>query len=134
MGVFVAAHESIECVKCQIIARKFVPSMPVRDPVLGLGIKYELSRNASAEILGELVPKEYKKKATSRLDLNDILKAESISAFVVGVKRLQWNLANQSGRHKASDVTFSQVCFAQIKYPLQNMLKSLEQKSLTEPK
>ncbi|RYX97961.1 hypothetical protein EON78_05310 [bacterium] len=129
MAEYYAAHESIECDKCEIITRKYVPSIPIKDPDLGMGIKYNLSRNASAQILGELNPKKHKKNATSRLNLNDIIRAESISAFVVGIKRLEWNLAKHSHTHKGSDVTFNLFCFAQIKYPLHNLIKALEEKN-----
>lgn len=132
MAEYNAAHESIECLKCEIITRKYVPSIPIKDPVLGLGIKYDLSRNCSAQILAELKPREHKKNATSRLNLHDVLRAESISAFVGSIKRLQWNLTTHSGRHKGSDVTFSYFCFAQIKYPLHNLLKSIEKQKLLE--
>ncbi|PIP54830.1 MAG: hypothetical protein COX07_03195 [Bacteroidetes bacterium CG23_combo_of_CG06-09_8_20_14_all_32_9] len=119
------AGESIECDKCEVIARKIVPSSPQIDDILGRVIKYECSRNSSTENLKELVPKKFKHKFSSNLDLGTILKADSIYIITTQFKRLKLDIINKTGRHKASKGTINEYTFAEIKYPLENVLNSM---------
>jgi hypothetical protein len=130
MAEFHQQNESIECLKCEIIARKFVPSMPINDPVLGKGIKYDLSRNATAMILEELNPKTPVKRELSNLNINDLLRAESITAFICSIKRQKFELLNESGRHKASRTVVGAFAYAQIKYPLKNVINAIAAQKL----
>ena len=122
------AGESIECDKCELTARKIVPSSLQIDSSLGRVIKYEYSRNASAEILKELNPKEYKYKFSSTLDLGTKIQAESIYLIAKHLKRLKLDLVNESGRHKASKGIIDNYTFAEIKYPLENVLNSIQKR------
>lgn len=122
------AGESIECDKCELTARKIVPSSPQIDSLLGRVIKYECSRNASAEILKELNPKEFRCKVTSNLDLGTKIQAESIYLITCQLKRLKLDLVNESGRHKASKGIIENFTFAEIKYPLENVLNSIQKR------
>lgn len=119
------AGESIECTKCEIIARKIVPSSPQIDDRFGRVIKYDCSRNSSAENLRELNPKEFKYKFSSNLDLGTVLKADSIYIITSQLKRLNCSVINESGRHKASHGIIDSFTFAEIKYPLENVLNSM---------
>jgi len=116
---------SIECEKCELISRKIVPSSPQMDDTLGRVIKYECSRNSSAEILKELNPKEFKYKISSNLDLGSKLQANGIYLLTTKLKRIKPDIVNESGRHKASKSTIDGFTFAEIKYPLENVLNSI---------
>jgi len=118
--------ESIECEKCELTARKVVPSSPQIDDRLGRVIKYECSRNSSSENLKELTPKEYKYKITSNLELNTKLMADSIYLLTNQLKRLKLDVVNESGRHKASKGIINGFTYAEIKYPLENILNSIQ--------
>lgn len=124
------AGESIECNKCELITKKWVPSSPQRDDVLGNVIKYECSRNSSAENLEELNPKQFRYKFSSNLDLGCMLKADGIFLLTAELKRIKPQIVNLTGRHKASKVTIKNYTFAEIKYPLENVLNSIEKRKL----
>lgn len=132
MSEFHSLNDSIECMKCRVIARKVVPSTPIKDPILGMGIKYSLSRNASAQIVEELNPKKHKINPASQLNLNDILKADSISAFVASIKPIKRDVINNSHTHKASEFVLSAFCHAFIKYPLENVVNSIQSRRIGE--
>ncbi len=122
------AGASIECEKCEITARKIVPSSPMVDDTLGRVIKYDCSRNSSAENQEELNPKEFKYKLSSNLDLGSRLQAESIYLITTNLGRIKPNIVNESGRHKASKFNIKAYTFAEIKYPLENVLNSINKR------
>ena len=126
------AGESIECDKCELIARKVVPSSPQEHDILGLVIKYDCTLNATAKNLKELNPKKFRCKLTSNLDLGATLKAKSIYFLTQSLKRLKFELDHESGAHKASKGIINYYVFAEIKYPLENIVNSIKKrKSLT---
>ncbi len=118
--------DSIECGKCEVIARKIVPSSPQIDKVLGRIIKYDCSRNSSAENFKELSPKKFKYKFSSNLDLNSKLQADSLFFLTTQLKRLRLNVVHESGKHKANKGVINDYTFAEIKYPLENVLNSIK--------
>lgn len=122
------AGESIECDKCELITRKIVPSSPLFNSTIGRVIKYECSRNSSTEILKELDPKEFKYKFSSNLNLGTKLQAESLYLITSQLKKLKLDLVNESGRHKASRGTIDGYTFAEIKYPIANVLNAIKKK------
>jgi hypothetical protein len=119
---------SIECEKCELIARKIVPSSPQLDDTLGKVIKYECSRNSSAENIEELIPKEFKCKLSSNLDLGTKLQADGIYLITTKLKRIKPDIVNESGRHKASRATINAFTYAEIKYPLENVINSMNKR------
>lgn len=119
---------SIECEKCELIARKIVPSSPQLDDTLGKVIKYECSRNSSAENIEELNPKEFKYKLSSDLDLGTKLQADGIYLITTKLKRIKPDIVNESGKHKASKTTINAFTFAEIKYPLENVINSMNKR------
>ena len=120
--------DSIECEKCELTSKKIVPSTPQFDDTLGRVIKYECSRNSSAENLKELDPKEYKFKLSSDLDLGTRLQAEGIYIITTKLNRIKPDIVNESGRHKASKTTINGYTFAEIKYPLENVINSINKR------
>lgn len=128
MAEFHNAGESIECGKCEIIAKKFVPSSPQIHSILGKVIKYECSRNSSAKILEELDPKEFKVYVGSHLNLNDTLKAETLYAYTTYLKRVKTEVVNYTGRHKANVACIYGFTLAQIRYPLENVLNAIQKR------
>lgn len=119
---------SIECEKCELIARKIVPSSPQLHATLGKVIKYDCSRNSSAENLEELNPKKFKHKATSDLDLGTKLQADGIYLITSKLKRIKPDIVNETGRHKASKTTINEFTFAEIKIPLENVINSMNKR------
>jgi hypothetical protein len=119
------AGESIECDKCELIAKKVVPSSPQIDDSLGRVIKYDCSRNSSSENLKELNPKVFKYKFSSNLDLGTKLNAESIYLLTSQLKRIKLEIVNETGIHKANKGIIEGFTFAEIKYPLVNVLNSI---------
>ena len=128
MTEFHNVGESIECAKCEIVTRKFVPSSPQIHEVLGRVIKYELSLNCSAEIIEEVDPKEWKIDFASKLSLGDKLKAKSIYALVSSIKRVKWDVINFTATHKAQKAEIGYFTFAKIKSPLDNVLNSMHKR------
>lgn len=120
--------ESIECDKCELTVRKYVPSSPQIHPTLGKLLKYNCSRNCTALNLRELNPKAFKIKITSNLDLGAILSAESIFFLTSRLKPLKLNVVNESGRHKANKGVVEGFTFAEIKYPMENVLNAMAKK------
>lgn len=125
MAEFYEVNDCIESEKCEVIARKVVPNALFVDPVLGRCMKYDFSRNATAKILQSVDPKVTKKHALANLNVDDLLKAESIYALVSSFKKLKADVINESGRHKANYIIVPYFSFAQIKYPLMNVLNSM---------
>ena len=127
--------ESIECDKCKLTSRKIVPSSIQRDKVLGRVIKYECSLNSCAENLKELNPKKFKYKLGSNLELGSQLKAKSIFILTKQLTKPSLTIINESGKHKSSNFIVNKYVFAEIKYPLDNVINSIrKRKSIKNPK
>ncbi|MEI7581190.1 hypothetical protein [Runella sp.] len=127
--------ESIECDKCELVTRKIVPSSLQMHHILGRVMKYDCSRNCSAKNLKELNPKKFRVKMTSDLDLNTLLSAESIFLFTTKLRPLKLNVVNESGRHKANEGVVDGFTFAEIKYPMENVLNAIaKRKELSSKK
>lgn len=127
------AGDSIECMECEVTTRKVVPSGIQQHEDLGMLVKYDFSRNCKAKNLEELVPKEYKYKITSNLDLGTALNADSIYILTKSLKPLNLDVVNESSRHKANKGCIKSFTFAEIKYPLQNVINSIaKRKALKE--
>lgn len=122
------AGESIECIKCELIARKVVPSCLIKDDKLGSIMKYECSLNSSAENLVELNPKEFIYKFSSNLEMGTLLQAHSIYFITTKLRRIKYELIMKSGRHHASKAIIDDYTFAEIKYPLENVLNSINKR------
>ena len=120
--------ESIECEKCELTTRKVVPSSIQRNNVLGRVIKYECSQNSCAENIKELNPKKFKYKLGSNLDLGSRLEAKSIYVLTTQIKKVSPQIINKSGKHKASNFIVGKYVFAEIKYPLENVINSLKKR------
>lgn len=129
---FYSARESLECIKCEFITRKIVPSVPLIDKILGRVIKYECNRNCEIKILEELKPKKFIYKLTSHLDLNSNLKGESIYIITTKLKPIKLLLVNKYGCLKASKGIIDAFTFAEIKYPLENVLNSINKRKELE--
>lgn len=129
--IFHEAGESIECLKCKLVTRKYSPSSVINDQTYGgRCFKYECDRNASAEILKELNPKNYKVRITSHLDLGDMLKAYSLIVYFQSKKRLKFDLVNKTGSHKAQEAICKGFTYAEIKQPLANVISSMKSRGL----
>lgn len=98
------------------------------DDILGHFIKYDCSRNSSAENIEELEPKKFRYKLTSNLNLGTKLCAKSIYIITTQLSRLNFKIVNESGRHKASRGVINHYTFAEIKYPLENVLNSISKR------
>lgn len=124
--------DSIECSRCEVKTRKVVPSAPqiVENP--GYVIKYDCSRNCSTENIEELSPKQFLYKETSDLDLGTILRADSIYILTTSLRKLTFRIIPNSGRHKAAKGLIKGFIFAEIKYPLQNVINSIEKRKAIE--
>lgn len=120
--------ESIECQRCEVITRKYVPSTPQYDKDIGHHIKYDLSLNCSTENKQELEPKEFVYRKYSNLELGTILRAKQIYILTTTIKPIKFFLINKSGRHKASKALINGFTFAEIKVPLQNVLNSIRKR------
>ena len=67
-------------------------------------------------------------KLSSDLDLGTRLQAEGIYIITTKLNRIKPDIVNESGRHKASKTTITGYTFAEIKYPLENVINSINKR------
>lgn len=123
------AGESIECSRCEIFSRNIRPSSLQTHKKLGRIVKYECIDDSSAKNIKELNPKEYHLKLTSNLDLGTQLNAKGIFILTKQMKPIKKEVVNKSGRHKASMARLKQYVYAEIKYPMDNVINSMNKRN-----
>ena len=120
---------SIECERAEITTRKFCSPTLIKHPIIGRCIKIHCDRNSSAEIAKELTPKEYRISKASALNLGDTLKALKISVLLEGIrppKGKDFELVNESGRHKAQKYVSQSYTHAVIVVPFSHIQHALD--------
>lgn len=132
MAKFINSGDTIEAEHADICSRKIEWKGPKRHPDTNeIMMLYECSRNSSAEVIkiftGDIldVTKHYHR------DLGDMLEADSISVYSSSKRKDKIYVdEGVTSRHGAQFIDLRKRCISSIKYPLDNLIKCLEEKKM----
>ncbi|WP_010572134.1 hypothetical protein [Leptospira kmetyi] len=129
MATYTTQYVSIECDSASITARKWIPESVVKIENKGRFFKYKTDRNCWAENQKELNPKKAKICPHSKLELGERLAGDSFQILIEGLKKLDFDVVNNSAKHKASSTTTNRYTFIQIVYPFKFIEQQLIKQS-----
>lgn len=132
---FYAPGDMIEGAKCDICTRKYDFKGLQKDPITNTPmVKYELSRNSHVEVTKVMAYSEEEREKRDSLkvhyNLGDKICAESITVYLSSLTKVNFkNTEGVSHTHGANLYSSKERVVGVIKYPFNNLLKSLGEKS-----
>ena len=132
---FYAPGEIVEGAHCLVCTRKYEFKRLEKDPITNLPmLKYELSRNSEVEVTKEMDYSEEELCTRNKLNVHyklaDKIKADAITVYIDSIKKVKFTVKEGfSHTLGASIYHTSERVVGVIKYPFDNLIKSLTSKS-----
>ena len=128
MSTYYYNCENIECEKAEVIAKKIVPSMLLKDNTLGRYIKYSCTRNGTAEIkkIFSKEPEEYVNPNSNR-NIGDKIQSESFFVKVKGIRLFKKEkISGHTHTHSSQKFQTKNHTYAEITKPFPHIQHKID--------
>lgn len=128
---YISKGDTLEAEHADVITKKLEWKGIRRHPDTNQAMTlYECSRNSSVKIIKVYAGEILECTEKYHRELGDLLEADCISVYSSSKRKLnQQLLGGYTGRHKAQSIDLRERSISTIKYPLENLVKCIEEKS-----